>query len=372
MSSGADGPTVTALGPARRLPGPDVVRAVAMFGVVFMNYRGYLVLRGGELGEGTIAELLDPFAGPFATRFAATFVLVAGVGVSLLSASSVGDPERMRAVRWRLARRGLVLYTLGLVVDLIWPGTILTYYGALFAVAAIIVTWRSRWILLLGVGAALAAWAIAWWRLERRTEGGDTGWLDSPGLRSVRKLVLDVWVNGTHPLLPWLVFFTVGIVVGRLLRPGSFAAAWWRPAVMGLGATLWGLSIALGSAATGARGAVLWSTDPYDRGGAYVLSALGTALLAFGALTWVADRYEEHPIVDWLRRAGQLSLSIYLVHVLVFNLVVDWLGWVDPGGWGTAMAFAVVVWLLALAAASWWQRRSGRGPAETIERALTA
>jgi uncharacterized membrane protein YeiB len=343
-----------------------------MFGVVLMNYRGYLVLRGGELGEGGMAGFLDPFAGPLATRFAATFVLVAGVGVSLLSASSVGDPVRMRAVRWRLARRGLVLYTLGLAVDLIWPGTILVYYGAMFALAALVVTWRSAWLLMLGAVAAFSAWAIAWWRLERRVEGGDTGWLDSPGLRSVRKVVLDLWVNGTHPMLPWLAFFTVGMVVGRLLRPDSPAAAWWRPAVLGAGTIAWGLSIALGGFATGTRGTVLWSTDPYDRGGAYVLSALGTALLAFGAITWVADRFEDHPLVDWLRRAGQLSLSIYLLHVLVFNLVVDWLGWVEPGGWSTALAFSVIVWLLSLAVASWWQRRSGRGPAEAIERALTA
>ena len=34
-----------------RLPGPDVVRAVALIGVVVMNFHGYLILRGGERGD---------------------------------------------------------------------------------------------------------------------------------------------------------------------------------------------------------------------------------------------------------------------------------------------------------------------------------
>ncbi len=76
--------------PASRLPGPDVVRAVALIGVVAMNYHGYLILRGVESGAGSVDggwldELFDPWAGPLSTRFAATFVLVAGVGVTLLT-----------------------------------------------------------------------------------------------------------------------------------------------------------------------------------------------------------------------------------------------------------------------------------------------
>ena len=35
-----------------RLPGPDVVRAVALIGVVVMNFHGYLILRGDVRGDG--------------------------------------------------------------------------------------------------------------------------------------------------------------------------------------------------------------------------------------------------------------------------------------------------------------------------------
>ena len=77
-------PPSSAIG-TERLPGPDVVRAVALIGVVLMNFHGYLILRGGRQGNGAVDRFFDPWSGPLSTRFAATFVLVAGVGVTLLT-----------------------------------------------------------------------------------------------------------------------------------------------------------------------------------------------------------------------------------------------------------------------------------------------
>lgn len=334
-----------------------------MLGVVIMNYNGYLILRGGELGDGWLDDLFHPWTGPLSTRFAATFVVTAGVGVTLMTASSIGDRPRTVEMRWRLARRGVVLYAGGMVFDFIWPGTILPYYGMMFVLAAGLFTLRSRWLALVGAAAALAGWAIAWWVRERGAAGHDTSWLTSPGPRSPRGLVLDVFVNGTHPLLPWLAFFCAGMVVGRLL-----AASWWRPAAAALGFTLFGGATMI-AAATG--GDPTWSDDPFDRSVVYVASALGTALLAFAAITWIADRYPSTAPVDFLRRAGQLSLTIYLGHALVFCLLVDWLEVIEPAGVGVALAFATVYWIVATTAAVSYQRRYGRGPAERVYRRLT-
>ena len=84
----------------------------------------------------------------------------AGVGVTLMTRSSIGDPVRTTEMRWRLVRRGLLLYTGGLLFDFVWPGTILPFYGAMFVLAALMVTLRIRWIALIGVAAAVAGWSI--------------------------------------------------------------------------------------------------------------------------------------------------------------------------------------------------------------------
>ena len=54
----------------------------------------------------------------------------------------------------------------------------------------------------------------------------------------------------------------------------------------------------------------------------------------------------------------------------MFNLVVDWLGWVRPTGLDTALVVAAAYWIVAIAAASWWHRRFGIGPAEWLYRRL--
>jgi len=352
---------------SKRRPGPDVVRAVAMAGVVVMNYHGYLVIKGAPRDGGALYDLFDPWVGPLSTRFAATFVLTAGVGVTLMTNSSVGDPDRTLDMRWRLVRRGLLLYVGGLLFDYIWPGTILPFYGAMFVLAALMFTLRIRWIVLIGLTAAIAGWMIRWWRFERTADGRSTSWLTDPAPRSPMGLVYDVFVNGTHPLLPWLAFFCAGIVLARL-----FPYAWWRSSAIGVGFVLYSTSTIANTLGTSERSLVLLSDNPFERGIFYVSSALGTALIAFGSISWLADRFESTRVVDALRRAGQLSLTIYLAHALLFNLIVDWLGLIEPRGIYQALAMATVYWVCALGLGVAYQRRYGRGPAERVYRRLTA
>ncbi len=349
-----------------RKPGPDVVRALAMAGVVVMNYHGYLIIRGAQREGGTLSDLFDPWTGPLSTRFAATFVLTAGVGVTLMTRSSIGDADRVTEMRWRLVRRGLVLYAGGLLFDFVWPGTILPYYGMMFVIAAVVFTLRIRWIAAIGVAAVLAGWAIRWWTYEREIDGHATDWLTNPAGRSPRGLLFDVFVNGTHPLLPWLGFFCAGIILGRLL-----GTTWWRPAAAGAGFVMYAAATLANSAAGSDRALVVLSDDPFQRGIAYSASALGTALIAFAAIDWFAERYRETQPVDVLRRAGQMSLTIYLAHAFAFNLAVDSLDLIEPRGIGTALASAAVFWIVAIAAAVAYQRRHGRGPAERLYRQLT-
>lgn len=356
---------------ADRLPGPDVVRAIALIGVVVMNYHGYLIFRGdGRVPDATIAErFFDPFTGPLSTRFAATFVLTAGVGITLLTRRVVAEREQpaITEMRWRLVRRGLALYVLGHLLDVIWPGTIIIYYGAMFVLAALMFALSTRWIVATGLAGALAAWGISAWSFWQVQDGHRVDWLYRPGRDSVRRYVLDVMVNGTHPLLPWLAFLCAGIVIGRCLHLPD-----WRRWCGGLGVVLFVGANLVSQQSDTAFTMRLLSRHPFDRGLVYVASALGTSLIAFAFISWLADRASGFAsrMIEPLRRAGQMTLTLYIAHILVFNFVVDWLDLVQPGGLATSLAFAAAFWVVAIAAGSAWQRRAGRGPAERIYRRI--
>ena len=356
--------TSTSAGSLRRLPGPDVVRAIALIGVVVMNYHGYLIIRGGERSSGWANDLFDPWTGPLSSRFAATFVLVAGVGVTLLTRRAVRNGgDETTEMRWRLARRGALLYAGGLFLETIWAGTIIPFYGAMFALAALMFTLRSRWVALVGLLAVTSGALLRGWEFQQLQAGESTPWVFYPDKNTPESFLINVFVNGTHPLLPWLGFFCVGLLLGRALD-----TSWWRSVALGAGTTLFtGASIVSGLASTDFQQTVL-STTPGNRGLVYVASALGTALIAFAAIDIIANRFKGQ--TDPLRRAGQMTLTLYLAHIFLFNFIVDWVGLVEPGGLTTSLLFSLGFWIAAIAAASTWHRRFGRGPAERVYRAV--
>ena len=313
-----------------------------------------------------LAHVFDPWRGPLSTRFAAVFVAVAGMGVVLLThrARSSGDRAQVSAVRWVLVRRGVLLFAFGFFLDWVWPGTILFFYGAFFLAASVLFTLRCRWLAIVGASAALGAAAIQWWAVDRAAHGHDTSWLlwgDAETTRSPRDLLFDVAVRGTHPLLPWLIFLCLGMVLGRRLVDGRLTTiVRTQMAFAGV------LAVAAGYLL---RGMLPWdptlrSTTPFDRGLLYVLTTIGSTLVALAVIGPLARRYATTAPVRWLSTAGRTTLTLYVLHVLVFDLLVDHLEWVRPGGLGTSLAFAAAFWVAAVVAANVWSRFRPLGPLE--------
>ena len=237
------------------------MRAVALIGVCVMNYHGYLINQGGELSGNFWGRFFHPWEGPLSTRFAATFVLTAGVGVTLLTRRATAirhhNPAAVAAKRWTLIRRGLVLYGFGLIFYEIWSGSILPYYGAMFVIAAFLFTLATPWLVAIGVTAAVAGAGIHWWVIERNNRRPVDDMAHQSATSSPRGLLFNVFVNGTHPLFPWLAFLCAGMILGRLLRSDSSTAdpkkpERWTPAVLAFGLTLFGVATLLSDALGGA------------------------------------------------------------------------------------------------------------------------
>ncbi len=370
--------------PGDRVVGIDVARGVALIGVVVMNYHGYLNGSSAAGAKNWAGRLFNPWTGVLSTRFAATFVTVAGIGITLLTRRAVasGDPLAIVGDRWRLRRRGLLLLAVGYIFNWIWDGTILPFYGLYFLVASCMFTWRARWLITAGVVAAVTAAGLQVWNQQRLLDGGTgvslvagpTGNDVAGSLRSPRNLATELLLRGTHPLLPWLVFLVMGMLLGRAL--GDFARLRWRLIGSGLGLLVVGYGISTiarmathdstGELAAHVRHAT--ATDPFSRGLLYTMTAIGSSLVAVVGITGLAERWRGSGAVDVLRRAGQMSLSLYLLHALVFNAVVNVGHWVGGTGLDTALALSVVFWVVGVAAAASWHRYLGQGPAEHIYR----
>ena len=356
----------------------DVARAVAMIGVVIFNYHGSLngTLAWDPISPSKWERLFNPGTGVLTTRFAAVFVLVAGVGVSLFTRASreANDPALLRRDRLRLLRRGVLLYAVGYITQWIWPGTILFYYGALFIVAALIFFAPTRRILSIGFVSAFVAAAIEWWRVEQAFGGNLTSWLDPLKIDSPRDLLIRTFLSYTHPLFPWLLFFTVGIVLGRHLHQLAELRQrlmLWSGGI--LAATYLINSVFVADAPTTNHErliATVLSTRPYDRGLLYSIGTLASSLLVLCILSLIVDSLGENSVVNMLARAGQMSFSIYLAHIFFFNLIVHRLHWVGATGLSSALGLALVFYAIAIPISAWWRNYLGGGPAEVLYRSF--
>ncbi len=360
----------------------DVLRGIALIGVCVMNYHGYLLNRSGDqAATGFFDRVFDPWQGPLSTRFAAVFVTVAGMGVALMSAKARAARDRaaISEVRRTLVRRGVLLYLVGYFLNWVWPGTILLYYGAFFLLAALLFTLRDRWLAVIGGAAVLAAAAVQWWALDRETNGHDADWLlygpetarqaldlgeiiDHLDMHSPREQLLYTVLRGTHPILPWLAFFCLGIALGRRL-PFSQLTRYYM-------AFIGGTLLAVGYIARRALPVheLLRSTSPFDRGVLYMVTAVGSTLLAVSLPKWLPTRTAASRPTLALADTGRTTLTLYVAHALVFNLVVDWLGWVHPGGLSTSLLFAFCFWCVAVMFATLLHQRFRNGPLEAAYR----
>lgn len=80
-----------------RTPSLDVARAIALIGVVVMNYHAYLNPKTAyfQVAPSIWDRAFNPLSGILTSRFAAAFVLIAGIGVSLMTnrAREAGNVE---------------------------------------------------------------------------------------------------------------------------------------------------------------------------------------------------------------------------------------------------------------------------------------
>jgi uncharacterized membrane protein YeiB len=360
-----------------RISSLDVTRAIALVGVVMMNYHAYLNKdKAFYPPHPSFAErIFNPLSGILTTRFAATFVLIAGMSIALLvqSAMQSGNVELIRSAQMKLARRGLFLYALGAAVQWIWPGTILFYYGAFLLISAVICTWTNRLLVTVSVASIAVSTGLSAWRGYQFFEGNFTQWL-SPAPNTPRNLLIRTFVDYTHPVFPWITFICAGIILGRSLeRLTQFRTHIMLWSGVSLFVTFLIRTFAMPDSITAQSDYVLQralSTNNHDHSVLHVTSTLAVALLVFCCISFIIDSRVNSRAVTFLSRTGQMTLSIYLAHVLVFNLVVNWLNWVRPTGLDTALVLSLAFYVVAVPASSLYFRRFGIGPGERVYRAF--
>ena len=405
-SAGEDPVAVAPTAPTEREPVLDVLRGVALLGILLINIEymrsaGFYDAFVGVEPSTTLADRIAQFGMGWlaAGKFLSMFAILFGVGAALIADRAL---RAGRSPRRLLARRYGLLVAFGLVhMVLLFPGDILFLYGLTGLALLPFVRRPARSVLRWGVGlvvtmtllwAALTA-AIAFapappadhegvvaqqemfegfqdQAVAAYTEGT---YLDVIGANAVQSAVLQV---GQIVMLPWILgLFLLGFAATRSGMVTDLAAN--RPmlrrlATVGLGVGL-PVNLLLGPVGPLWGGATL--EQGVDNPGMLVIIAavqlLGAPLLAVGYLAGAALLTLRFGVPRRLAATGRMALTAYLSQS-VLALVV-FAGFGLYGTLGSAQALLVVagIWVALLVACPVWMRHFRYGPVEWLWRTAT-
>lgn len=375
-STAASSRTSKSKAASARLSGIDAARGLALLGMMATH-----LLPTFEAD----ANLTPTWIGlTFSGRAAALFAVLAGVGLAL----STGKQHPLEGSALAAARRGIALRALVIaVVGLALGGlevnvaVILVHYAVLFLCILpflglrlkALCAWAAGWIL----GSPVLAFLLRPWLLAAEPPlqlNHNPGWED---LTTPGQLLGDLFLTGYYPVLQWLSYLLIGLIIGRLsltatvlplllLAAGTAVAAFAK--VLGTAAMeSWGGREALQAILTdpnypldsllqvnlaGVRQEGSWwwlaGSAPHSGTTLDLLHTSGVAAAVVG-LCLLVGRLGEWLDLDLLlplRGAGAMTLTLYTVHVWVvasFHLKPLPEGWTEDGMYFAHAALAVLI-----------------------------
>ncbi len=360
-----------ALSLAGRILGYDIARAMAMLGMIVVHFGLVMAVdHDRPAWSAWIMHILDG-------RAAATFVVLAGVGLTLRSRRAVAadDPRAIAAVRATLVRRGLFLLAMGFVNLVIWPGDILRVYGVSLVVAAGLITASDRRLIAVGLVFILGFVALL------LAVDYETNWewstLTYDHLWTLRGALRNLFYDGFRSVFPWTGLLIFGMWLGR--RDLCDRAVNTRVVLAAVAAAT--LAELVSWACVGYFHAhpqgmddetiqALFGTDSMPPLPLFLFTAGGAAVAVIALCVRAAGAWPGGPWVAPLAAMGQMALTWYAVHI-VFGLgTVVALGLAGrepmPVGQACGLGFFAAAVLV-----SWlWKRWFRNGPLEWIMRRL--
>jgi uncharacterized protein len=377
MADGATPPRPTS--PSERIDAIDVLRGLALLGVVAMNvvtifrvsiFERFLFPKPPASPIDSTVETILMLAVDL--KALALFSLLFGAGLAIQFERLAGSERRTSL----LVRRLVVLLAFGLIhLCLIWNGDILTEY-ALAGFIVLPFLFGPRWLL------AVAALAFLGLYLAMQAFPPPGLW---PGTAALAQDVVEarrIYPTGGFP----------DVLAFRLreIPPIAYLHAYIFPRTIGLfllGAFAWrtgilrrqprhlifsiAACIGLGAALILAHAGRLIASGRIDA----LAEPLGTIVLALGygaAIIGIANTVSGKKLLGWAAPLGRMAFTNYIAQSVI-------LGWIFYGyglglfgqlGVTSALAIGLAVYFVQVPFSAWWLGRYRYGPVEWLWRTL--
>lgn len=342
-----------------RLDGLDIARLMAFVGMVIVNFN---VVMGGQADTGVLSAFVKAFEG----RAAATFVVLAGIGLGLAVKNDNGTHFVSDVMK-----RAFFLLVLGLLNTLIFDADILHYYAFYFMFGVFCLRLSSVHLLNLIVLVNVVSFImILVFDYDVGWNWADYSYVD---FWTFSGFARNLFFNGWHPVFPWLSFLLWGVVLSRLpLHQEYMHKALILFGFLGyLSAEI--LSIASISLLSGndPELLLLFGTGPVPPLPLYIGAGISVASLVVGICLKSASWMDKIGLLKILLPAGRQTLSLYIGHIFIGMGMLEGLGMLGGQSILNVLIAAFIFCIMAVVYAYFYSQLFKRGPIETLMRKMT-
>jgi uncharacterized protein len=354
-----------------RILGFDLARAYAIFGMFIVNFN---IVFGSHKDESWLGQFLNLFNG----NSSSTFVILAGMGVALMSNRAEYSREEKQKLKSIVIKRSWFLFAAGLLLYNWWSADILHFYGGYLHIAAFMLFVPKRFYLW-AAGAAILIFHVLLAVIPY-----ENGWnfdaLQYTDFWTVQGFLRNTFYNGWNPIFPWMAYFLLGMWLGRLDWQNKRI----KQNVFLTGAIVWTLVETLqlfaGRGYFGEDLAFYITADYIPPFLPFLLGTSGFALMILVLCLSVGDRFAENEWMKTFAKTGQMTLTHYVVHltlgmvmfgVLTGKTQVNSLNAGNPITPLIVLLFAAGFFAASVIFSRIWSRKFKNGPLETLMRIIT-
>jgi uncharacterized protein len=354
----------------QRIIGFDMARAYAIFGMYIVNFN---MVFGSYKDQTIIGEFLSLFSGNSST----VFVILAGMGIALMTNRSEYSNEERNKLRNTILKRALFLFFAGLLLNLVWPADILHFYGCYMFIAAFLIFLNRRFFLW------LASLSILIFHFLIFIIPFETGWnieeFQYIDFYTLNGFIRNTFYNGWNSIFPWVSYFFVGIFLGRL--NWTELKVQQKMFLIGLLLYLTVNTIQLISHHTSISKELseFLQADYLPPFLPFILSTFGFGLMLISGFMYLGNKTGKSKLAKTLASTGQMTLTHYVSHVTIGMVVFSILAGKDlskdlthqqPTDPFYVLLFSIVFFVFSCFFSKLWTKKFKKGPLETLMRRI--
>lgn len=190
-----------------RIIGFDLARAYAIFGMFIVNFN---TVFGSHQDTSILGSFLTLFNGNSST----IFVMLAGMGIALMSNQSHYTSVEKKEIKNIISKRSWFLFVIGLLLYTWWPADILHFYAGYMHLAIIFLFVDRKYYGWIIFGAILIFHILL--LIIPYEKGWNFDTLSYTDFWTLEGFLRNTFYNGWNPIFPWVAYFFLGMWLGRL------------------------------------------------------------------------------------------------------------------------------------------------------------